>query len=526
MGKSATKNFDASIAGMIKRTLQRMSMLIFGVVFLIAVSLFLFTRYTAVVNSAGIVRGGSQRVIKQVIAGADESKALALVDSTLAAIEQQMHLGNFPESRDAVEVYWNKTIKPDIDAFKASGDFSVLLADSETLFQMTNQMVSDAQTLVDILATALYVILALFLVACFFTFRYVSAIFNDSVVKPLSELENSLNDLADGVLSNAFVYEKQDEIGTLYGILNHMRLAILSYIQDIDKSLRIMAEGDLVSNSNMHYLGDYVPIQRNLEHIRDTLSVEFKSMDKQADQVALSAEEVAKVSQSLAEGAVHQTDSIQELQQKIKLTLQENTKVDIFVDEARKSSDHTNQSVTYAKNQMDKAVVAMKDISKASEEIKTVVKALDDITSETSLLSLNASIEAARAGEAGRGFAIVAQNVSKLAEESSKSTEVITKLIENALECVLRGTQIVNDAAASLNEIADNTNTVEEIIDKLNNQSKLEHTLMEEINTLSIDILDVVTDNSAISEECAASSTELITYSENLKTSVSKFVTN
>ena len=162
MEKSATKNLNASIAGMIKRTLRRMSMLIIGVVVLIAVSLFLFTRYTAVVNSAGIVRGGSQRVIKQVIAGADESKALALVDSTLAAIEQQMHLGNFPESRDAVEVYWNKTIKPDIDAFKASGDFSVLLADSETLFQMTNQMVSDAQTLVDILATALYVILALF----------------------------------------------------------------------------------------------------------------------------------------------------------------------------------------------------------------------------------------------------------------------------------------------------------------------------------------------------------------------------
>ena len=173
MGKPSTKNFDISIAETIKRTLQKMSMLILGVVILIAVSLFLFTRYTAVVNSAGIVRGGSQRVVKQVIAGADESKALALVDSTLATIEKQMHLGNFPESRDSVEEYWNKTIKPDIDAFKASGDFSVLLADSETLFQMTNQMVSDAQTLVDILAVVLYVILAVFLITCFFAFRYV-----------------------------------------------------------------------------------------------------------------------------------------------------------------------------------------------------------------------------------------------------------------------------------------------------------------------------------------------------------------
>ena len=368
-------------------------------------------------------------------------------------------------------------------------------------------------------------ILAVFVVACFFIFRHVSVIFKNSVVEPLGTLEDSLNHLAEGILSEKFVYEKQDEIGTLYGILNDMRLGILSYIQDIDKNIRLMASGDLVSSSDMTYLGDYEPIQHNLEHIRESLSVEFKNMDEQADQVALAAEEVAKVSQSLADGAVSQTDSIQTLQEKIKLTLQENTKVDIFVDDARKSSDATTQKVEYTRNQMDKAVVAMKDISNASEEIKKIVKALDDITSETSLLSLNASIEAARAGEAGRGFAIVAENVSKLAEQSSQSTDIITRLVENALECVLRGTQIVNDAAESLNGIANYTNTVDEIIGKLNQQSKLEHELMEEINALSVNILDVVTDNSAISEECAASSAELINYSGNLKQSVGKFVT-
>ena len=386
-------------------------------------------------------------------------------------------------------------------------------------------MVSDAQHLVDILATALYVILAAFIITCFITIKKITSIFNNSVVKPIGELEGNLNNLADGILSEKFVYENQDEIGKLYDILNHMRLGILSYIQDIDKSIGRMADGDLVTKSDMTYIGDYEPIQRNLRDIRSTLSTEFKSMDEQADQVALAAEEVAKVSQSLADGAVEQTDSIQTLQDKIKLTLKENTKVDNFVEEARKSSQGTNQSVEYTRSQMDKAVVAMKDISKASEEIKEIVNALDDITSETSLLALNASIEAARAGEAGRGFAIVAENVSKLAEASSRSTNTIGKLVENALECVLKGTQIVDEAAESLNGIIDNTNTVEEIISKLNEQSKLEHELMEEINTLSISILDVVTDNSAISEECAASSTELITYSGNLKDSIGKFVT-
>ena len=525
MGGVSERKLNMTIAEIIKGTLRKMILLILGVVILIAVSLFMFTKYTAVVNSAGIVRGGSQRVIKLVIAGADEAAAMKVVDTKLAEIEKQMRLGKFPESRNEVEKYWKNTIKKDIEEFKVSKDYTVLLADSETLFQMTNEMVYDAQDLVDVLSVILYVILAVFLITCCFGVKYVSSVFDNSVVKPIAALEGSLNHLAEGVLSEEFVYEKKDEIGRLYGILNHMRLGILSYIQDIDKTLSVMADGDLVSKSDMHYLGDYVPIQLNMEHIRKSLIVEIKNMDEQADQVALAAEEVAKVSQSLADGAVHQTDSIQTLQRKIKKTLEENTKVDVFVKEARKSSVHTSQSVNYTRNQMDKAVEAMKDISKASEEIQKIVRALDGITSETSLLALNASIEAARAGEAGRGFAIVAENVSKLAEESSKSTELITNLVEHALDCVSKGTQIVNDAAVSLHGIADDTKTVDEIIGKLNAQSKSEHELMEEISMLSTGILDVVTDNSAVSEECAASSAELITYSGNLKRSVAKFVT-
>lgn len=524
MAKGKVVN-KSTISYTIQSTLQKIFALILGVVILIGISLFLFTRYTAVVNSAGIVRGGSQRAIKQVIAGMDESTAVGVVDTNLTKIGKQMHLGSFPSSRNEVDDYWNNTIKPDIEEYKETGDYTTLLEDSETLFSLTNQMVSDAQTLVDVLAIMLYVILAIFLVTCFFTFRKVSKIFTSSVVTPIEGLEDNLGRLADGHLSEEFVYEKDDEIGGLYSILNDMRKGILSYVQDIEENLNVMADGDLVSKTSMNYLGDYVPIQSNIDHIRAALSDEFKAMDELADHVAASAHEVSKVSQSLADGAMSQTNSIQDLQDKIQITLDENNKVYSYVDAARKSSADTAASVEYTREQMDKAVGAMEEISRASEEIHSIVEALDEITSETSLLSLNASIEAARAGEAGKGFAVVAENVGKLADESSSSTETISSLITNALQSISNGTKIVNNAAASLSGITDNTNEVNDIINKLNEQSQHQNELIQEINSLSKTVLDVVTDNSAVSQECAASSTELNTYSGNLKDSVGKFVT-
>lgn len=200
--------------------------------------------------------------------------------------------------------------------------------------------------------------------------------------------------------------------------------------------------------------------------------------------------------------------------------------MDDYVDDARNSSGLTSASVEKTREQMDRAVKAMADISTASEEIRNIIKSLNEITDETSLLSLNASIEAARAGEAGKGFAIVAENVRKLADETSKSTESIAQLIETALASIAKGTNIVNDAADSLNDITSNTESVDKIINKLNEQSKAQYELMVEIDKLSTSIFDVVNGNSAVSEECAASSSELSSYSDNLKTSVGKFHTS
>ena len=514
-----------SISYTIKNTIQRVSILFAVVLLFIACVLYLFTRYTSVVNNAGIVRGGSQRVVKLVLAGSDESAGITAVDTNLKTIKNTMHVGSFVSSRNDVEDYWNNTIKTDITNYKSTGDSTDLIADSETFFKMTNQMVGDAQDMVNLIANFMYFVLIAFFVATILIFRRIKKLFDDRVVEPLANLETNLDSLAAGHLSEDISYDREDEIGRLYDQLNNMSDNILSYIKDIEENLNLMADGDLVTESGMTYIGDYIPIQNNISHIRNSLSTEFKSMDSLADHVAASAVEVSKISQALADGAVSQADSLQDLRKKIQITLKENKKVDDYVDDARNSSGLTSESVEKTREQMDRAVRAMADISTASEEIRNIIKSLNEITDETSLLSLNASIEAARAGEAGKGFAIVAENVRKLADETSKSTESIAQLIETALTSISKGTDIVNNAAESLTDITSNTENVDKIINKLSNQSKAQHELMVEIDKLSTNISDVVTGNSAVSEECAASSNELTSYSDHLKTSVGKFVT-
>ena len=516
---------ENTIAFLIKQLLTRVFAIVAVVVVVVMVSLFLFTNYTAVVNEAGIVRGGSQRIVKQVLAGADSSKVMANVEGLLNKLDGAILLGSFSTERNNVANYWNGTVKPEMENYKKSNDPTKLLEVSETYFGMTNKMVDAAQSMVNIMTAVLYIILLAFVGAVWMFLKKVNSIFGERVVNPINALEGTIDKLARGNLSQKLSYEREDEIGILYNLLDKMRVVLSGYVGDIEKNLRCMAGGDLVTATNMKYIGDYEPIQSNIEHIRESLSFEIHSMGNIAEQVAESAREVSQVSNSLAEGAMSQTESIQQLQDKILETIKQNSTVGDFVQAALQSGADTMKSIDNSRAQMDKVVEAMGEISRASEEIKSILGALDEITGQTSLLSLNASIEAARAGEAGKGFAVVADEVRKLAEQSAASTKNIQQLITNALAGIEHGTAVVNTASESLSGVTKNTKEVTKVIEKLSEQSQDQQRRMTEVNLLSKNILGVVTDNSAVSEECAAASAELSGYSESFKESVAKFKT-
>ena len=151
---------------------------------------------------------------------------------------------------------------------------------------------------------------------------------------------------------------------------------------------------------------------------------------------------------------------------------------------------------------------AIGDISKCSESIQEIITTIEEIASQTNLLSLNAAIEAARAGEAGKGFAIVADQVKALAEESSRAAGETNKLIERTVQAVEKGIGIADETAANINDVMLNaklaTEKMESTAQTLSNDVKNMHLINENI----VRVAEIVDNNSAASEETAAVSEE------------------
>lgn len=151
---------------------------------------------------------------------------------------------------------------------------------------------------------------------------------------------------------------------------------------------------------------------------------------------------------------------------------------------------------------------AISEIISSSEEIGKIINTIEDIASQTNLLSLNASIEAARAGEAGKGFAIVADQVKNLAEESAKAAGETDKLIEKTVMAVDKGISIADETAANMDEVMLGAKEATGRMGKMSGVLTGDVENMHQLNENVVRIAEIVDSNSAASQETAAVSQE------------------
>jgi methyl-accepting chemotaxis protein len=158
---------------------------------------------------------------------------------------------------------------------------------------------------------------------------------------------------------------------------------------------------------------------------------------------------------------------------------------------------------------MTEMVVAMNAIKSSSDNIAKIIKTIDEIAFQTNILALNASIEAARAGEAGAGFSVVAEEVRSLAQRSAQAARETAEKIADSIQKSTHGAEISGKLAEGLDQIAQKTRRMHELVNEIASASKEQTQGLEQIGIAVTHIDKVTQSNAASSEETASAAEEL-----------------
>ena len=348
-----------------------------------------------------------------------------------------------------------------------------------------------------------------------------------AIVEPVQEITEAAKIMYSGDMSigERITYESEDEIGQLADALRGTTKNLSDYVNEISAILQRIATGDLTEDSNeiTDFLGDFASIKESFVHILKRFNSTLTNIQTSADEVEEGAGGISQSSQALAEGATDQASAIQQLDATVTSVANMATESARETQQAYDDIQKTVSDAEQEKEKMKELTDEMRRIYEISSEIGNIIVTIENIASQTNLLSLNASIEAARAGEAGKGFAVVADQIGKLAADSANSAAETKELISKTVQEIEKGNAVTETVSQSFDRVIASMNTFADVAHQINETAVNQASALEQVNQ-GIDQLSAAVQNTASSsEESAAISEQLSAKAEELDTLVRKF---
>ncbi len=374
----------------------------------------------------------------------------------------------------------------------------------------------------------------------------------DAVINPLNVAAEYVERIAKGDIPKPIVENYKGDFNSVKNNLNLCINTMNDLTSELENLNYAVGSGDLsVRINSAKFTNDFQKIALGINKTVDTLSEPIFRLADAIQSTASASAQISSSSEEMAAGASAQSSQISEVASAVEemtrtiLTTTKNTSI---------AAESSKESAEKAKNGgkiVDEAVSGMIKISevveqsadkiytlgKNSDKIGEIIQVINDIADQTNLLALNAAIEAARAGEQGRGFAVVADEVRKLAERTTNATKEIAKMIKqiqsdtgHAVDSMKKGTEhvengkkLVNNAGSVLKEIIHSSEQVTDIIVQVAAASEQQSATSEEISK-SIETINMVTQEATSGiQQIARAAEDLNRLTENLQSIVNQF---
>ena len=345
----------------------------------------------------------------------------------------------------------------------------------------------------------------------------------ETILEPIRAIEDVAKELTEGNLHSNLEYHSDDEIGRLAHSMRKSTRILGTYIDDIDRAMKLFSEGNFDVQPEVEWRGDFVGILNSFMAFEKSMADTVKGIQNVSDQVSSGAEQVAASANDLADGATNQASVVEELTATVTGVSEQ---IEHNSNAAKEISGRVGDlggAILESNGKMREMVDSMNEINQASQEIDKIIATINEIATQTNLLALNASIEAARAGEAGKGFAVVANQVNVLADQSAQAAKESAALIESSVSAVEKGMVVAKETAAQLEEVADTSKIITREVTGIAETLETQAAEMKQINLGIEQINDVVQTNSATSQECAAASEQMSDEADGLREMIRKF---